>query len=370
MQKFDIPTNFRIQQQNNELLVTPEMAVGNSCWKNWRDRWLRSLHLDANDGHIISCGWPKFMNLCEGLDKYKTDIYDLYYHSKNGILATLKFDGTLLIRYVQNGKVKFRTRGSFKVGVDNRDELKIFEQKYPKLFNPKFYSNISLLLEWTTPTNTIIIKYSEPELILIGAINYAKNVSWRAANIMLIRWSDLRNISQILNVKLPHYFYIDSSNQLDQLIEQLKHDKEIEGFVLRFDDEQKLVKLKTKHYFLLHGLKSNLNINRLIDLWLEWNKPIYTVYKQNFIDIFDYEGWIFAKDMIDAMYKSILKVYDDLAEIKLFVDQMRHIDRKRFAKAARTNYDGTHLSSCFIFLDNKELNVNSWKKLILGEYND
>ncbi len=61
-----IPENFHQFEVGGEILVTPGMAVGNRCWQRKAHRWLRSMHVRSDDLSIISCGFPKFMNMGTG----------------------------------------------------------------------------------------------------------------------------------------------------------------------------------------------------------------------------------------------------------------------------------------------------------------
>ena len=112
-----IPDTFQIIEKNGEQLVLPVIGVGNLSWKSWEHRWLRSMHLDA-DQRILSTGLPKFMNWGEGVDRYHVSEDTVLERAGNDLIATLKIDGSLLIRYVRDGVVKFRTRGALSVGLE------------------------------------------------------------------------------------------------------------------------------------------------------------------------------------------------------------------------------------------------------------
>lgn len=347
-----------------EYLVTPAYGVGNQSWQDWKLRWLRSLHLAA-DQSVISAGFPKFMNMGEGVGKYNVAAQDLLDRAGQDLYATLKIDGSLLIRFVQDGEVRWRTRGSLRVGLDNRSEIDYFCASHPLLADPDFYPDLSLLFEWVSPLNKIVINYDHPQLFLIGGVRFDKGVKWWDANLRLLDIAELQTIEALLGVELPDYYVLNSQAEVTRLIDDLRADTSIEGFVVRFDGGQQLVKLKTEHYCTLHALRSSLTTAMLIDLWLQWDKPSFQVYADLFDKAYDFECWKCALPGASSMYdgiKVVQRIYDHIVR---FVEENRQLSRKDFALLAQRQYDGQRLSACFTLLDNKPVSGDFWKKLIL-----
>ena len=197
-----IPENFNIQTQEcGERLIIPGHAVANHQWREWGHRWLRSLHIDSKD-RIISLGFPKFMNLGEGFGRFNIDQRQILRQTNQDLWATLKIDGSLLIRFVQDGKVKWRTRGAFRVGVDNAWELDEIIPSYPVLSNPDYRTNDSLMFEWVSPLNQIVIKYDQPAIILVGAARYHPQLPWHEAEPCLYKIQELQRVSEETKVPL------------------------------------------------------------------------------------------------------------------------------------------------------------------------
>jgi hypothetical protein len=372
MRNCQIPEEFRIQEgTDGERLITPGFAVSNSAWKAKEHIWLRSLHIDKND-EVISCGFKKFFNINEGPREFQITQDNLLDQIDRGkpLLATLKIDGSLLIRFVHNGKVRFRTRGSMEVGLDNKDEIDVFLKEYPKLGDPTYYPTMSLLFEWTSPKNQIVIKYDIPELTLVGAVLHGKGIKWYDTEFDLIDINGLKKISGDTGISCVKHFNLKNRADVLDLIEKLKTEKEIEGYVIRMNNDQDIVKVKSDNYFILHALKSNLNTESLIDLFLSWNKPEFKEFEERFIASYDYETWAVAMPAVSSIYDGIKVANRILLHIENFVLEYQNgfleaKTRKEFALLAKQKYSGEKLSTCFSILDKKQINKNAFKTWVL-----
>ncbi|MEE8114494.1 MAG: hypothetical protein V3T23_09065 [Nitrososphaerales archaeon] len=114
-------------------------AVSNDGWSR-ENLWLRSRVESVKNGDTISQGFGKFFNLGQGPEGLKIDIETILgeIHGKRRVVATLKYDGSCLIRSVYKGEVFFRTRGSLKYEYHDNAQLEMegFLVKYPKLADP------------------------------------------------------------------------------------------------------------------------------------------------------------------------------------------------------------------------------------------
>lgn len=363
-----IPNEFRIINGNNgERLISPKFGVGNDSWKDKESLWLRSLHINKDD-KVISVGLPKFFNLGEAPPNFKISEKDLF--NKRGLVASLKVDGSLLIRFVQDGVVKWRTRGSLEVGLDNKDEINGFVQKYPKLNDPTYYNNVSLLFEWVSPRNQIVIKYEAPEIYLVGGVLFERNTEWHNNDFTLLSFKHLEKISEETGICCVQHFSLNDGSELTQLIEKLKTDKEIEGYVIRFNDEQELVKIKAEHYKILHYLKSKLDSGAIVDLFLCWEKPSFEEFKNKFIASYDYEIWTTILPAISSICDAYEIANSTYHHIKNLVIENRELSRKDFALMMKQKYSGEKLAACFSLLDDKPVGTNFFKTIILQNIKD
>lgn len=368
MRNCQIPEEFRVTEGlNGERLITPGFSVSNSAWKTEQSLWLRSMHIDADD-KVISCGFKKFFNIGEGVLHSQITQETLLDHIDKGkqLVATLKIDGSLLIRYVHNRQVKFRTRGSLEVGLDNKDEIEGFIKKYPKLNDPTYYPTMSLLFEWVSNRNQIVIKYEVPEIYIVGAVLHGKDIKWYDTEFDLIDIHGLEKISQDTGVCCTIHFNLKNKAEVLNLIEKLKTEKEIEGYVIRMNNDQDLVKIKSDNYFILHALKSNLNTESLIDLIISWDLGYnFNAFKEKFIASYDWETWQIAIPAVSSIFDGIKHAEAIGIHINRFVDENKDKSRKEFALLAKEKYSEEKLSACFSILDCRPIHKNSYKTWIL-----
>ena len=359
----EIPDKIRvIEKENGEKLLTPDFGVGNDSWSTEKSLWCRSLHIGQDD-KVISCGWPKFFNINDGCEQFKITENDLL--RRKDLIATLKLDGSMLCRFVHNGIVRWRTRGSTEVGLDNKAEINSFLVDHPKLADPNYYPNSSLLFEWTSPDNQVVIKYDIPEITLIGCVIYGKDVKWYETDFNLLNMESLKKISEDTGVPIVKHFNLKNEKEIQELIKNIKENKEIEGYVIRWDNCQKMVKIKSKHYLILHSLRSNLKSENLIDLWLSWDRPDFCVFQDNFEKAYDYETWVTVIPAVSSICDGI-KIADKIVDhIIKFVEENRTLTRKNFAELVKQKYSGEKLNLCFALLDRKKIDSKFYKKIIM-----
>lgn len=230
-----VNSNFRIVKQDNLTFICPKKNLWD--WENDGMKWLRSVIVDEK-GYVVSCGFPKFGNYNEF--KEDTEKLNKSLESQEQVLFTHKYDGSLCIRSVINGNVILRTRGTIdgNFEYENRTSFKekfrlVAEEKYPILLNPDWNNDKSLLFEYLSKDDRIVLSYEENDLIFLGAVyHYLK----------LATWNELKQIANEGNLKLVELFELP--NDITTLLEQVKN-WEIEGVVARCNDSQTLVKVKS-----------------------------------------------------------------------------------------------------------------------------
>jgi hypothetical protein len=146
------------------VLVVPHKAM----W-TWgpSELHLRSL-LCRPTGDVVSSGFPKFFNF--GEDPMHDAI--VTHGLSNGLTSfTEKVDGSLIIRSVIDGVVHFRTRGCELVASNMREEVeRTIRDRYPTLLDPSVLRKPfqSLLMEFVSPANQVVVRYDEPRLVTLG----------------------------------------------------------------------------------------------------------------------------------------------------------------------------------------------------------
>ena len=368
-----IPEKFHTFEQDGETLVTPGLTIGNHSWHDWKYRWLRSMHLDAEDGSIISCGFPKFMEVGKGVGKYKVTERDILDNVGADLFATLKIDGFLLVRYVQDGRVRFRTRGFLGIRHEEikaeLEELTIGRSGPPYapslLFDPTIRPDDSLLFEMVTPTNQVVIRYDRPAVTMIGGVTYEKGCPWLRANPRLYTREMIEEAAAEVGVPHVEFHPITTEAEVVGLTESLRRNVDIEGFVVRFDDGQRMVKVKTRNYKLLHAIKEQLTSMRLAGLWLEWGQPDFTGYQERFLRFFNHDAWTESIPAVSSLFTGVKAAQATVEHVRAFIGEHRDLPRREVMALAEERFTDKHTPIYVALLDGTPINDQVWEKLII-----
>ena len=334
---------FKVTEVGGLRLIMPHhsTAGSNDAWE--RDNlWLRSRVECMKNKDTISQGFGKFFNLGQGPDGLRIEpahILDAI-HNNRRVVATLKYDGSCLIRSVYKGEVFFRTRGSLKYEYhDNAQaEMEQFLAKYPKLADPTWEAGRSLLFEWVTPSFQIVIPYEEADLFLLGAVDHGHR---HYSHLRYSTMEELEPISAESGVKLIEYHVIDSVKKWHEFYHETLNHREIEGYVLRMDDEQNLVKVKSTPYVTKHGIKSNLSFKSMVEFWLQHGQEsVYQAILGQIEKLYDEEVVMWALPFIDNLFIAVdawTKTYEELTKVAM---ASQHWARKDFAVEMQKRYTG------------------------------
>lgn len=325
------------------------------------------MHIDEKTNRIISCGFPKFMALGDGSDKYNIDVDDLI--AAQDVIATEKIDGTCLIRYVQNGKVKWRTKQSFFVNLENAFEINEFVEKYPALDDPQYCADITLIFEWVSPFNQIVVSYDNPAITLIGGITYNQNVPWYEADLKMLNLKLLKQISDHTGVPLVDSHRLQSAKDILEIIASTKKTEYKEGYVLRLGKEQDLVKIKSDWWLLVFACKLQFTTALAIELWLywgtDWVQPNWREYQSKFIMLFSNKAWNIALPVVSSMFDGIRSVNSIVRHIEDFCRENSELSHDEFSKLAESRFNQMRLEICHHIRKSEPIPGEVLKKLVL-----
>jgi T4 RnlA family RNA ligase len=326
------PELFKISEKDDLLLIVPrpDMSNDNMGWSP-ENVWYRS-RIETKGGKTVSQGYGKFWNIDCGPEFAKVTINNVLENIKVGskIIATLKVDGSLLIRSVYKDRVILRTRGSF--GYEHHEataaEMEVFKQRYPRMFDTLLYNErIHLLFEWVTPANKIVIHYNAPELFLLGAIreNHGGVKQY-------LTMEELKPIAADLGIQLVEYFEINSVGDWYNFYHTTINHREIEGYVLRLYGEQRLVKVKASLYLAKHALKAELSFRKLIELWIQAGcKDNHDSILMQLQKLYDEETVMWALPYVVQLDEAIRSWHKTKNEVQARVDACQDWTRKDFA---------------------------------------
>lgn len=350
---------FQIIEKNGLKLTIPShsAACSNSLWTR-ENVWLRS-KVETTSGELVSQGWGKFHNLGQGPDGLRIDLEDIVKAiERQDAVATLKYDGSALY-FSSSGDTRIiRTRGSLGYEhLENANEIDNLRLKYPLIFNPSYMKGFTLLCEFCSPTNQIVIKYSEPKLVLTGGVSH---LTMRYLTI-----AQLEVISAETEVPLTENFLLNKDGWT-KLYAKMEIDKEIEGYVIRLQREQRLVKIKTQSYFTKHALRSNLNTDRLADLWFQYSCPNFTDFINIFKAQYDEEIAMWALPVISNLMDGVREYLSIMEALKVKYELNKHLSRKDFAILMQSQYGATKKFGVMMnFYTGKETTKETLKHILL-----
>lgn len=331
-------------------LIYPEYA---GC--NWNEETLifrSSIWTQAGDP--VSLSFPKFFNWHE-----KPSIHPAPSKlSKVSIME--KLDGSTLIVSKYKGELIIRTRGTFSARtLYNGYEIDLLIEKYPKCFEfQEDTADYTLLFEWTSPDNVIVICPDDVDIKLIGKI-YHKDYSLETQD-------ELDKLAVELGVGRPARYKFDS---IPQMIDEIKAVwKGKEGVCVYYNNDQCIRKIKSDWYNTLHRLKSELgNYERVVDFFIECGMPNYRDLYDSVCQLLDYEIAEMSKGHMSKVCDAYKVVQNILEGMENFVEKIKHLpSRKEQASKILEAYGNTNRASyVFNILDKKPITTEAIKKLII-----
>jgi len=309
----------------------------------------------SNDGELISAGFFKFPNWGENPENFPVPT------SLKGTTVVEKIDGSLLIVSQYKGQLILRTRGTSDASkLNNGHELEIFRKQFVKALKwdtPDTW-NVSLLFEWVSPEQKIILNYGEqPDWYIVGIVNHT--------NYSLHSQSDLDMWGKNYGFKRPVTYTFPSVEELMTNVEAWKGK---EGVCVYSKDGQTIHKVKGAWYLAIHRMKEQFgSIEHLIDAWFSWGSPDYQKAEGIIVTQFDYELFQTCRGDISRICDAWKEVQKIEAAFQKFVDETLTPLPSRKEQAIKTvsAYGQTNRAS-FIFklLDGKTLTRDDHKKLL------
>ena len=304
------------------------------------------------EGEVISAGFPKFTNYGENPEHFPVPT------SLRNCTVMEKLDGSLLIVSRYKGQYILRTRGTVDASVlANGHELELFKSTIlNKLHDNNDTWNYSVLFEWLSPINKIVLSYGdEPMWKLIGFINHT--------DYSLATQDMLDLMAKKYDLLRPEiYTFTDISDML-QIVDKWQNR---EGVCLYSKNDQAIHKIKSANYLIKHRFKSEATLENTLDLYFSYGKPSYQEFESKLTETFDYECFEmvrgYASQICDAS-KEVNKIVDGF---KSFIDNQLKVlsTRKEQAQKVISSYSESNRSSMiFSLLDGKTLTADQHKKL-------
>ena len=313
-----------------------------------------------NDGYPVSLSFPKFVGWGE-----QPDVFPVPTDLKKCTFVQ-KVDGSTFIVSKYKGTYIIRTRGTLDAALmeKNGDEVEIFRSTIlPQIDNnPEDTWNYSILFEWVSPRNRIVILYPEPKWYLIGYI-YHNDYS-------LMSQSELNQYAANKGLLRPPLYSFEHVNSFVELIDTVKEWKGVEGIVVYSGDkDQVLHRVKGLDYLTRHRLKSELSsFEKLVDFWFALGRPTaFNLFWNEVEKLTDYET-------ATEHFGDISRIIDGWKEVQKIVDGMNRFveqslqplpNRRAQAEKVISSYSVSNRASMvFSLLDGKNLTDEQLAKLL------
>jgi hypothetical protein len=312
-----------------------------------------------SEGELISAGFKKFFNWGEQPDL----AYTPFSMTANGGVKLLeKIDGSTLIVSQYKGELIARTRGTADAtGMENGHEIELLKKKYPRAFENSLLEDnrYSLIFEWVSPENRIVIKYPEPDIYLISIIDHIDYSLMPQDSVD--NWAD-----EYLQVKRPKVYTFGSLKEMHEAVQAFQG---VEGLCVYCNKDQDIRKVKGVDYLARHRMKDELgSFERVVDFYFTQGQPSFNDFYQSIVDTVDWETAEEcrgdASRIVDGM-KEVNKIIDGM---KRFVAPLKadlHMPRKEEAARIFQAYGDTNRTGMvFSILDGKELKEKDLKRLL------
>lgn len=302
---------------------------------------------DADGWKLASLPPQKFFNYSEHVG-WKTDI-DL-----NSVTMIMdKLDGSLISTVEANdyeGAFFLKSKASFysKQAIDAANWLNgngIKSERMRKGLVSAVMQGWTVNMEYTSPTNQIVLSYQEPALTVLNARHMETG-----------EYMDYESMARCFGVD-----NIVQSSPVPENMEQWLVDAEnmtgIEGFVICFDNGL-WVKHKTESYIAAHGVMSNLNVpRRLYEL-------IVTEAIDDYYYLFNDNQYML--NHVENETQRIRSILVDIQDsVNRFYNDNRSLQRKEYAIAAQEQLPKHMLGLVMNLFLGKE---NNYKEYMLSKY--
>jgi RNA ligase len=293
-------------------------------------------------GECICRPFHKFFNVGEREETLLKNIqWDKVTHVLN------KIDGSLLCPVDIDGQIFWKTKKSFysdiAIKIQNEwNKRHEFWNKYNSFIWKHGSPNCTMMFEYISPDNRIVIDYKTEELVYLCQRDIESGKYFDFAQITY----NYMNINQTIKNKIDY----------ENIIYDIKQEEEKEGYVFYTSDNQ-AYKVKTQWYLDRHHLLSSLSYKEIFKMIAE--ERIDDVVSELRLNRYDKQVKII--EFLIHEYSVLIKhehivvneLYNEIM-FRLLGEEGREISRKDFAeRASKTTYAGI----LFAMYDNKEEQV-------------
>lgn len=273
---------------------------------------------DINNPVLASLPPQKFFNYEEGgVDHTVCKLGD----------KMVKMDGSLISTYVHKGQMFLKSKGSLFSSQAN-DAMNLLEK------TPEFKAELERLvnqgytinLEYTSPSNRIVIQYQEDALTVLSARNQETGENLFATKLKekLVQEG---NFQHILDKMVTYEDLRNHEIKQIPFVDAIRQEQEGEGYVMEFireDGTSYLGKVKNLKYIALHHTKDSVNSpKRLFEAIInEASDDLRTMFADD----------PFVLKTIEEMERHVQPIYNNIVNtVRDFTEDNKSLARKDFA---------------------------------------
>lgn len=279
----------------------------------------------GKDGRLLARPFHKFFNLGE---RERPESID--WTAPHVVLA--KLDGSMVHPCMVKGELTFMTRMG--VTPQSKAALSIADDSVLRLSKYGLDAGMTVLFEFTSPDNRIVIGYDKPGLTLLAVRD---NRTGR-----YLQHAELLALADRFGVPLIES--LPPSGDTGRFATAARDESGIEGYVIVFDNGHRL-KLKTAYYALRHKALSGLALEKNVLGW---------VADDAVDDVVPLLAPTLADRLRDYQQTVVRGVNTHLEQVAAFVDRHRMLGRREFAQAAQGRLDKRLQPVAFALLDGKD----------------
>jgi len=218
-------------------------------------RECRGLVFDNETGAILRRPYHKFFNVNEREETLASHV-DL----SVGHAILEKLDGSMIAPFIFNGELIWGTR---LCSQDFHDDVAAFVKNnwvYAAFAENIIQNGFTPIFEWHSQKNRIVLDYGSDEQLILTAVRNMSNGAYVNYNV-LRDWA--------LTNGIPYVRAYDPQTDMKEFLDYVRDLKDVEGFVVRFDDGH-MLKLKCDWYVQIHKAKEAILQDRnIVELILD-----------------------------------------------------------------------------------------------------
>jgi T4 RnlA family RNA ligase len=328
------------------IIVNYQIADSN-FWKIPLSKETRGHTFLEETGECVSLSLSKFFNLGENEE---TLPHNLPWNEDYEV--TTKLDGSLITCILlESGEIEFKTKKSFFSEVALLAKANV-TSKVKALSLHCLLRNHTPIFEFTSPENRVVISYGDKPKFTLLAIR--DNESGK-----FLPREDVEIISGMYQVDLVELHPLKSLGvEMKNLLEDMKSQKNFEGYVIHFLESDLFVKVKTPWYLLEHMVRTDLRFRDVAKLVIE-----------EMID--DMKSRVSLAGLnLSPIEKIESQVVSELLSIeKTIEEKVLENKGKTFKEAAESLKGFKYFSQVMSVLREKNVDIKDiWKKEFLKNY--